>query len=219
MNELIFLIHIMCIISFTIISLKIGKEALITFICLSTVLANLFITKQITLFGLHPTASESFIIGSIFGINLLQEYFGTKTSKRAILICFFCLIFYAITSQIHLIYSPNIYDYAHDHFQAILKFMPRIAFSSIFVTVFVQYFSRMLYEFLKKTYSETSFILRNQFTLSISMLLDSILFTFLGLYGIVSNIWQIIIFSYIIKLTAILLVTPILALIKTRLKL
>jgi uncharacterized PurR-regulated membrane protein YhhQ (DUF165 family) len=42
----------------------------------------------------------------------------------------------------------------------------------------------------------------------VTQLLDTILFSLLGLYGLVANIWQIIIISYLIKLFAIGIATP-----------
>ena len=93
MNELIFFAHVIIISLFTIFSLKISKEALVAFIALYCVLANLLVLKQITLFGLHPTASDAFSVGAILGLNLLQEYYGKITAKKAIWTCFLALVF------------------------------------------------------------------------------------------------------------------------------
>jgi uncharacterized integral membrane protein (TIGR00697 family) len=45
----------------------------------------------------------------------------------------------------------------------------------------------------------------------ISQAIDTVFFSFLGLYGIVSNISDIILASYLIKILAILLATPFVA--------
>jgi uncharacterized integral membrane protein (TIGR00697 family) len=55
------------------------------------------------------------------------------------------------------------------------------------------------------------FILRNYGSLIVSQAVDTVLFSFLGLYGIVSDISDIIFASYIIKILAILLATPFVA--------
>lgn len=216
MNELLFFVHVTVIIFFTIAALKVGKEALIALISIFCILANLFVTKQITLFGLHPTASDSFAVGAILGLNLLQEHFGKSIAKKAVWICFFCLIFYTISSQIHLLYTPSIYDFSQTHFQTLLQFMPRLTIVSMLVTLFVQHLDRILYGFLKNIFSGKQFILRNSISLTFILFLDTFLFTFAGLYGIVSNLWQIIIFSYAVKLATTALIIPALAFVRSR---
>ena len=212
MNELTFLIHSAFIGSSVLFALYMGKEALIAFICLQGVLANLFVTKQITLLGLTATGADAFIIGSILSLNLLQEYFGSAYTKKAIIISFFTLIFYTIASQIHLIYIPSIYDFAHPHFSALLSLMPRIAIASLVVYVTVLFIERWLYGILKTAFNSKYLVLRNCISVGITQLIDTVLFSFLGLYGIVGNIGHIIIISYCIKIASLLFSTPFLAL-------
>jgi len=215
-NELLFLIHVLVITMCTIIAAKMGKEALISNIALLCVLANLFILKQITFFGLYPTASDAFSVGIIVGLNVLQEYFGKVVTKKAILICFFSLIMYTILSQIHLIYEPNIYDFSSIHYKALMQFMPRIAIASISVILFVQALNRMLFGFLKKKLHGKYFLLRNLITIVITQLIDTVLFSFASLYGVVSNIGDIIIISTTVKLAAIAIMVPLISLIKPK---
>ena len=47
-NELMFLFHIALMSLSTLAALRMGKEALVAFISLQAVLANLFVVKQIT---------------------------------------------------------------------------------------------------------------------------------------------------------------------------
>src|SRR3990172_4814357 len=103
-NECILLLHIMIISGATLIALRIGTEALISFVALSMVLANLFVIKQTSFFGFDATTADALAVGSMIGLNILQEFFGKKAAKTAIIATFFLLLFYAITSQIHLLY-------------------------------------------------------------------------------------------------------------------
>ena len=73
MNELIFLSQIFLISASTLAALYIGKEALISLICLQCVLANIFVLKEITLCGLTATGSDAFTVGIVLGLNLLQN--------------------------------------------------------------------------------------------------------------------------------------------------
>ena len=150
MNELFFIIHTIIIAGFALGSLALGSSALVAFVCLSCVLANLFVIKQITLFGLTATSADAFTVGATIGLNLLQEYFGKEIAKRTIWINFFLLIFYAIVSQIHLIYIPHSADITQQYFLPLLQFMPRIVVASFSVYLFTQMTDYYLYGILKK---------------------------------------------------------------------
>lgn len=215
-NELIFLAHVIIISIFTVAALKISKETLIATISLFCVLSNLFVLKQINLFGFAPTASDAFSVGAILGINLLQEYFGSNTAKLAIKTSFFATILYAIVSQIHTIYSPATCDISCPHYNFLLQFMPRLAISSITVTLLAQIIDRKLYKFLKNKFNQKHFILRNFISLIIVQLFDTILFTILGLWGIIDNLWDVIIISFTVKIATILISVPIISIFRSK---
>jgi uncharacterized integral membrane protein (TIGR00697 family) len=214
MNELIFVFHGLIISISSLIALKMGKEALVAFISVSGILANLFVIKQTTLCGFTATCSDAFTIGAVLGLNLLQEYYGRDVAKKAIWISFFLLLFYAIASHIHLLYIPTATDTTHALFCTLLDCMPRIAIASFSVYLLVQHIDSWLYAQLKLSTHGKYLILRNCISIGICQLLDTILFSFLGLYGLVDDIWSIIIVSYLIKIGALLLAIPGIALSK-----
>ena len=213
-NELIFIAHTLIISISTLVALYLGAHALVAFICLQCVLANLFVIKQITLIGLGATGTDAFTIGAVLGLNLLQEYYGAAIARRTIWINFFLLIFYALIGQIHLAYLPSISDTMHLPFLAILNPRSRIVVASFTVYLIAQYCDYLLYGFLKKLLHDRLLVIRNYASIMITQLLDTVLFSFLGLYGLVDNIWHIIIISYSVKLLAILIATPCVALSK-----
>lgn len=208
MNELIFIIHTIIIAGFALGSLALGSTALVAFVCIQCMLANLFVIKQITLFGLTATSADAFTVGATIGLNLLQEYFGKEIAKKTIWINFFLLIFYTIVSQIHLAYLPHSGDIAQQHFLPLLQFMPRIVIASLSVYLVTQMTDYYLYGILKKTFQDKYIILRNYASVAFCQLLDTVLFSFLGLYGIIDNIGEVIVISYLIKLASIIIATP-----------
>jgi len=210
MNELIFLFHIIAITISCLLALRLGKEALITLIALQAILANLFITKEIALFSLCVTCTDAFSVGSGLALNLVQEYYGKTIAKQAILISFFALLFYLVMSQFQLWYMPTNAQ-THIPFADILSIMPRLIFASMVAYVTSQYTDYYLYSLFKKKFHNQLFIIRNYGALFISQLLDTIIFSFLGLYGIVHNVWHIILVSYLIKIITILVATPFIA--------
>lgn len=207
-NELVFLIHIILIASFCLSALAIGPSALITAIAMQGVFSNLFVTKQITLLGLSVTCSDAFTVGSILGLNLLQEYYGKVVTRKAIFISFFTVLSYLILSQIHLLYIPNQFDAMQPHFMQILHLMPRITIASALVYLSAQAFDAMLFGFLKHFFRDKFPATRSAISMICSQLLDTVLFSFLALYGVVGSIWNVIIMSFAIKIIVIALFAP-----------
>ena len=215
MNELLFLLQVLTILCATVIALKIGKEALIAVISILFIFGNLFVLKQIHLFGFHPTATDAFPVGAMIGLNLLQEYFGEKLAKKTIWICFFCLILYVILTQIHMFYIPSIYDLSTVHYNALFKSMPRISATSIAVTLSILHLNRIVYSFLQKKFKHKYLLPRFFISLLIMQFLDTILFAFIALYGVVSNLRDIIIVSTLVKVATGILSVPFVALVKS----
>jgi len=213
-NELIFILHAIIISFFALGALRLGSQALVAFISVQCILANLFVVKQINFCGFTVTCSDAFTIGAVLGLNLLQEYFGRDQAKKAIGTSFGLLVFYAIMTQIHLGYVPSACDTMHGAYDTVLRFMPRIIIASFVVYLAVQHFDFWLYAKFKTLTNGRFFVLRNYFSISITQLLDTLLFSFLGLYGMVDNIWHIIFVSYAIKMATIAIATPFLALSK-----
>lgn len=199
MNEIIFLSETLVIILFSFFALKLGKEALVAWVTLQAVIANVFIVKQIDLFGLQVTASDAFAIGSLLSLNFLQEFFGSQISKKASWVCFTCMVFFALISQFHLLFQSSAFDTTQEAFRVILSPSPRIFTASIAVLFVVQQVDIRLFSFLKEKFTSTPFFLRSALSMIFSQTLDTILFSFAGLYGLVSSMFDIILMSLIIK--------------------
>ncbi len=206
-NELIFIAQIIGLSLATLGMLKIGPSALVAFISACGILANLFVLKQTSLFGFNATCADAFTIGATLGLNLLQEYHGREITKSAIGINFALLALYTIFSQLHLLFTPSIHDTMHPHFAALLQVAPRIVAASALVYLIAQLVDYSVFGALKKVTSR-HLVARSYSSMLISQLVDTILFSFLGLYGIVDDIWQIIIISYTIKVVAIAIASP-----------
>lgn len=203
MNEILFFTQIFLIIAFALGALKLGKEALISWVSVQALVANLFVLKQITLFGFEVTASDAFAIGSLLGLNFLQEYFSKEDAQKASWICFFFMIFFTLVSQVHLFYLPSEHDATHSSFETILIQSPRLLAASMASFFIVQQIDIRFFSFLKKHLPTSSFALRSAIALVLSQFLDTLLFSFAGLYGLVASILDIIILSLAVKLIVI----------------
>lgn len=175
---------------------------------------NLFVLKQISLFGLHVTTSDSLAVGYLLGLNLVQEFFGRRSARNTVWISFFISVCFVLLSQIHLAYIPNIHDSAHPHLSYLFHPMPRILFASLISFLIVQMIDLTFFAFLRQK-TEGKFLAgRIALALLLSQTLDTLLFSFLGLYGIVHSVLHIIFMSLAIKGIVILLSTPFVSLSK-----
>lgn len=214
-NELLFFIHTFVIAAFSVCAWSFGQEALIAFVSITYIMANLLVTKQIMLFGYYATATDAYIIGSALGINLLNEFYGARYARKALYLSFMAALFFMILALLHNTYVPSDSDRYHDYFIAIFSPGIRVmaaSFVSYFISQTVEY---KLYSTLKNLCNNKYLIMRNWATLSVSQLIDTILFSYLGLYGVIDHIPQLIIVSYNIKLIGIICMSPLLWLIRT----
>jgi uncharacterized integral membrane protein (TIGR00697 family) len=214
MNEALFFIHILFVMLLTFAALRIGKEALVALSALQAVISNLFVLKQMVLFSWNVTCSDVYAVGTILSLNLVQEYFGKDAAKRSIWISFFGMFFFGLMSQLHLLYAPSPYDAGQSHFQFLLNPAPRLLLASWIAFFTVQHTDLYFFGFLKKTLNGLSWKWRNLLSLLLSQLLDTFLFTFLGLWGTVASLGSIIAFSLTLKLLIIFSITSLTALAK-----
>jgi len=219
-NELIFFLSIIISSIIIPISLKISKECLISLISLLWVLTNLFVIKEINLFGLIATASDSLSIAVSLSLNLLHEYEGRDIAKKAIYISLFCSLCYLIFSILHISYNPALRDVTSKSFNKILSPSFRIITASLYSYFISQLCDNYIYYYISNIIKLKNFIIKNYLSLIISQLIDTVVFSFLGLYKLnqafndINIIFQIILVSYIIKLITIALYIPFLFLSK-----
>lgn len=203
MNETVFFLHALIVVGFLILATRLGKMALYCFVAIQGILANLFVLKQMKLFGLVVTCADVYTISCIFGINIICEFFGKKEANKAILLSLFLVIFYLIMTKFHLFYIPISNEKFSVSYETILSTAPRIVISSILVFYVVQRIDVLFFSFLKRKVFKNSFLLRLTCSVLLTQFLDTFLFSFLGLYGTVQKIFQVITMSYLMKVVII----------------
>lgn len=199
MNEIVFFSHLAIVVFCVLVSLKLGRETLLAAIAVQAILANLFVLKQVCLFGFHVTSCEVYTVGCILAMNLLQEYHPTQDIKPALFTYFGGLVFFIVMTQFHLHYTASGLSTVHFAYEEILTPAPRIFLASLLTSALTIFLDLKLFAFLKKRFLKASLSMRIILSACVIQLLDTILFTGLGLYGVVSHPGHIIIVSYLIK--------------------
>ena len=199
MNEALFTFHLLLCIAISWGACKLGRDGLLSWVVLQPILANLFVLKQISLFSMNVTCSDVYAVSAILGTNLLQEYYGVASAKKAVWLSFCAMLFFVAMGLIHLAYAPNGFDTTHASYQAILEQTPRLVIASIISFFCVQQVDIRFFAFLKNKLVNTGLRYRNCISLFVSQALDTLLFTFLGLWGLVENLGDIFFVSFSIK--------------------
>jgi len=208
MNSLILSLHVITISAITLFALRFGKEVLTVWLCLLAIAMNLFVLKQINLFGLNVTASDALVVGYLLGLNLIQEYFGVQSARKCVWISFFAATSFLFLSQIHLFYLPNQFDLSQSHFQFLFQPMPRVILASFTSFLLVQFVDIAFFQFLRKKIGKKFLIGRATLALILSQAIDTVLFSYLGLYGLVASISSVILLSLCVKTVVIALSVP-----------
>jgi uncharacterized integral membrane protein (TIGR00697 family) len=168
------------------------------YVCLMVILANLFIIKQVDLFGLHVTASDAYFIAAACTLNVIQEMHGKKQAIEAMTMSFSALVLFALLTQIQFLYEPNAFDRTATAFHTVFQFSLKIGLISLLCYWISQKLDLFLYRLIRRmTYSQAvaCFV-----AVAISQFLDTVLFSCLALSSIVGNLVHVIFFSYGIKL-------------------
>lgn len=214
MNELYFLTQILFIVLFSYGAFRLGKAPLITAVSIQAILANFFVLKQMTFLGFEVTCSDAFTIGGMLCLNLIREHYGPETAKKTINTTFYFMVFFVVMSQMHLRFIPSSYDTTHFAYARLLNPAPRLLLSSLTVFYLVQHIDIRLFGWISHILPKSTFPTRSLISISTSQLFDTILFSFLGLYGLVSKIGDIILISFLIKLCIVIIMNPLLSFFK-----
>lgn len=201
-NECIFIVHSFVCAAASLFALGWGPYALCSLVSFQCILSNILVLKQVTLFGLVATCADPFTIGATIGFNLMQEFYGRKIARQSIFVTFFLLIFYTISTHVHMWYAPASVDTMQGHYQALFGTTLRIATASLVTYFIVQWVDYLIYGFLKVWFNKRRMLLRALITIVICQAIDTLLFTFLGLGSIVIHPWHVVLVSYAIKLIA-----------------
>jgi uncharacterized integral membrane protein (TIGR00697 family) len=191
-----------------------GKTGLFAWITLAIILANIQVTKNIELFGLTATLGN-IMYGTIFLItDTINELFGVKEAKKAVLLGFAVMIVTLVIMQTALLFTPTDWDEGHNALAYTFGLLPRIAFGSVIAYLISQWFDVQFFDFLKR--KQNPLWVRNNASTLISQLIDTLIFVpiaFIGLYE-TNVIIEIALTTYLIKVVVAFLDTPFIYLMK-----
>lgn len=218
MNELLwFGFAILNFLLFLAIYKLFGKIGIIAWIAIGTILANIQVTKSITVFGLHATMGNIMYGTVSLATDALNELYDKRVATKAVLLGFFALCATLIIMQVALLFQPNAEDISQDSLKTIFGFFPRIVLGSLTAYIVSQCFDIYLFQKIReKLPADKHLWIRNKGSTFVSQLVDTIIFVLIAFLGVYSFpvVFQIILSTYLVKAIVAVMDTPFLYLIK-----
>jgi len=194
-----------------------GKIGLFSWIVMSSIVANIIVTKVINLFWFQAATLGNATYGSIFlATDVLSEKYSKKDAQLSVYLAFFAIISATLIIQLALLFNP-VYQETQDHLQGVFKLAPRIVLGSLCAFVVSQLLDITLFDKIKQRLPDHKFLwVRNNVATLISQLVDTIIFVGIAFYGVYNFdiLISILISTYILKLFVAILDTPFIYLMK-----
>lgn len=188
MNNLLMIIGIIIVFSLLIITKKLfGKEGLICWIGIATILAEIGVTKSVNILGLSATLGNIMFASNFLATDILTECYSEKEAKKGLKQGIWFLLIFLLITQGMILFKPNELDFANDSLKTIFGIVPRISFASIIMLIIANYVDIRLYSYLKKKMNNKHLWLRNNLCTILCNGLENFFFTgiaFLGIYSI-----------------------------------
>lgn len=172
------------------------------------VISNIAAAKVVTFWGLIVPAAVVIYPLTFLMTDIIGEIWGKAEANRTVINGFICQLISLVLvgAAIALPVAPFADNQAA--FVAILGNTFRMVFASLMAYIAAQTWDVFIFHLLKdKTGNKHKWLRNNASTMS-SQIIDTLIFITIGFYGVVPNIWAMVVSQYIIKLFLSLLDTP-----------
>lgn len=182
-----------------------GKQGLIVWIALGTVIANIQVIKTVDIFTISATLGNVMFASIYLATDILNDIYGRKIAKRAVWLGFSSTIVMIIVMQMSLHFIPADIDTSQAALDTIFNLVPRIALGSIIAYIIGQHLDVFIFSLIKRTFnSDKTFILRAYGSTIISNILDTALFVTIAFLGTMplGSVFEVFITTYVLKMVS-----------------
>ena len=193
-QELLWLITLLVDLGFTVVLYRLfGKDGLKVAIAVAIVLANLQGPKLVEIFGLQTSAGVIFYSSIFFATDLLSEKYGRHEAAKAVWMGFTVSVIVLVMMSLALLYQPSTRPESeafsrdiHNAFSTIVDYSPRFIFGSLIAYLISQRFDVWAFHKIKSLTGPRWLWLRNNGSTLVSQLFDTIIYSFVVWWGIVT---------------------------------
>ena len=139
-----------------------GKQGLIVWVAIGTIIANIQVIKAVHIFGITATLGNVMFASIYLATDILNDIYGRKVAKRAVWLGFSSTLVMIIVMQMSLHFIPAPVDNAQNSLKMIFDLVPRIAIGSIIAYIIGQHIDVFIFSMIKKIFSsDKTFLLEH----------------------------------------------------------
>lgn len=216
-NELLLILNLLIVYGAVLLFYRLfGRQGLLTFSIIATILANIEVMILVDAYGLEQTLGNVMFASTFLITDIISENEGREKAGQVVNLGIAASLIFIVISQFWLLYTPSANDWAFPHFQALFSNTPRIVIAGFAVYAIVQKMDIFLYHkwwaFTEKKFGNKHGMLwlRNNGSTLITQLLNAVLFNVIAFAGTypTHTLFTIIISTYVIYIVAAVLDTP-----------
>lgn len=210
-NNIILIIEVLTVFSLVLFAKKFfGKNGIIAWVAIATVLANIITAKNAMIFGLSTAIGTVLFASTFLATDVLSECYDKTDAKKAVLLGLFADGVLILTTQIALLYIPSPFDYADEAMQTLFGLNLRISLASAIMYFIANMADVYIFNKIKDRMNGRRLWLRNNVSTILCNCLENFGFIFLAFVGIYDwrTIFTIAISTSIIELIVAILDTP-----------
>ena len=181
-----------------------GKQGLIAWVAIGTIIANIQVIKAVHIFGITATLGNVMFASIYLATDILNDIYGRKVAKRAVWLGF-------SSTLVMIIVIPAPVDNAQNSLKMIFDLVPRIAIGSIIAYIIGQHIDVFIFSMIKKIFSsDKTFIIRAYGSTILSSIIDTGLFVSIAFIGTMPGtaVFEIFITTYLLKLVSTIFNVP-----------
>ncbi|TRL98870.1 queuosine precursor transporter [Staphylococcus hominis] len=188
-----------------------GKQGLIAWVAIGTIIANIQVIKTVDIFGISATLGNVMFASIYLATDILNDIYGRKVAKRAVWLGFSSTLVMIIVMQMSLHFIPAPEDISQKALSTIFDLVPRIALGSIIAYIIGQHVDVFIFSMIKKVFqSDKTFIIRAYGSTALSSIIDTALFVTIAFIGTLPAgvVFEIFITTYVLKLVSTIFNVP-----------
>ena len=188
-----------------------GKQGLIAWVAIGTIIANIQVIKTVDIFGISATLGNVMFASIYLATDILNDIYGRKVAKRAVWLGFSSTLVMIIVMQMSLHFIPAPEDISQKALSTIFDLVPRIALGSIIAYIIGQHVDVFIFSMIKKVFqSDKTFFIRAYGSTVLSSIIDTALFVTIAFIGTLpaSVVFEIFITTYVLKLVSTIFNVP-----------
>lgn len=210
-NEILFIAELLFVFGAVLLIKKfLGKKGLIAWVGIAGVLANLQVTKSISLFGMDATLGNVLFASSFLATDIISECYGKKEAKKAVKTGIIFMLLFLVISQFTLWFVPSAFDIAHPAMESLFTISLRTTAASVLMYALANILDVVLFDKLSKATNGKYLWLRNNVCTIVCNCAENFGFLFLAFLGImdVETIMGIALTTCVIEAIIAVLDTP-----------